>query len=171
MLLLLVLMSNCFGTDHARWQVTRSTLRIEATGSTLGTNYHVSCTLRFSVLLLHSLFLSHLMLKMWMHLCLLWNWTHMVTLAWMLCHILLRILYMTVLLLLHGFFDVIVVACINILNIDDILVFFIFSVFIGRKQITIARIDTHHTAASAHVDIVVDLHFFELRPGLLATRS
>ena len=78
---------------------------------------------------------------------------------------------MTVLLLLHGFFDVIVVACINILNIDDILVFFIFSVFIGRKQITIARIDTHHTTASAHVDIVVDLHFLELRPGLLATRS
>lgn len=135
LLLHLLLMRRCLRTDHSRRQVARSSLGVKSSGSTLRTNYHVSRTLWLSILLLHRRFLYHLVLKMGMHLCLLWNYTSMVTFTWMLLNrIVLRgIRYMIMLLLVQRFFDVVIVARINILNVYHILVFFIFSVFVGTK--------------------------------------
>ena len=119
-------------TYHASGQVARSAVWVQATRGTLRSNYHVSGALRFRILLLHSdfLLLHHLLLKMWMHLNkllagLLRNGPRVTTFAWMLSamrrgsHLLLMLLV-----LLH----VVIVATVNVLNVHNILVFFILSV-------------------------------------------
>lgn len=144
----LLLVRGRVGADHAGGQVARSAVGVEAARRTLWANDHVSGALGLGVLLLHRnfLLLHHLLLQVWMHLCyrlalLLWDGPRVATLAWML-HSLRRGRHMTLLML---FFRVVIIAIIYILDIHNILVFFVLSVIVVTEQVVVTRVYTHHS--------------------------
>ena len=77
------------------------------------------------------------------------------------------------LLLLLMFLHVVIVTTVDVLNVHNILVFFVLSViFVAEHVVVIARVDTHHSTATACFNhFLVHGGLFEVGARLLAARG
>lgn len=81
------------------------------------------------------------------------------------------LLLLLMLLLTHLLFHVIIIAIVDILNVHNILVFFVLSVIVITEQDVVSRVDTHHsTAATCIHHLLVDDSLLNVTSRLLTAR-